>query len=628
MSRPIRVLDGDVADKIAAGEVIERPASVVKELVENAIDAGARSIRIDVREAGKESIRVTDDGIGIDAEQAPLAFLRHATSKIKSATDLTTIRTLGFRGEALPSIASVARVTMITRAQGSEEAVKVTAISGEIHSEAWHAPQGTQIEVNDLFYNTPARYKFLKSDTAERRAIAEYVTSIALAHPEIAFRLVVEGKELIATSGTGHLKDTIGAVLGRQIVNQLVSVEARSPWGDVSGYVGKPEIAKGNRNAMFIFINGRWIQNRMLYSAVEKGFESLLAFRRYPVSVLHVHMDPTLVDVNVHPAKTEVRFKDDREVFRLLMHAVRAGLTRSDLTVDLSSSEVAVTREVATTLPHAFAPDDRGEVISAAQPTGSTPDAPPSRAASSRVPNSNADLVPPRYQSRLKWGRHTDSFVPPRASSVSEAPTPQVTWNTASAEDPREILRHCHIMGQLANTYLVVATEAGLWLIDQHIAHERILYEQFLGKLGREQVVTQELLTPIQVTLSPTQTATYMEGKEHLEAAGFYMEPFGGNDFLLRSVPATLRHDPAEVIIEILEESSASTDAATTLHERMAASFACRAAVKAGDPLRPEESKRLLGALADTENPFACPHGRPIIVQVKLEEIARRFGRT
>lgn len=611
----IVVLDGIVADKIAAGEVIERPASVVKELVENAIDAGSHHIHIEVGEAGKRLIRVKDDGAGIHAEQAALAFSRHATSKIREPSDLAVIRTLGFRGEALPSIASVARVELITHSDGAASSVKVDAAGGQVETIEWHAPKGTEVVVRDLFYNTPARHKFLKSDTAERRAIVEYVTKVALAHPHIAFSLVIEGDERVTTPGTNHLKETIGALFGRNVISDLVAVKGHSPFGHISGYVGKPSLARGNRGSCFVFINGRWVENRTLYVAVEKGFETLLAHRRYPFAVLHIEMDPSLVDVNVHPAKTEVRFRDEREIFRLIMRSVRSSLIDSDLTIGLTSQSPKPTENYVS---------DRNEPY---------------------IRNGDHSMqsgLDERVQSRLMWGiqsqtksSETRSELPRKDYSIDRDGKHEVEWIPGKQKDipvqysPREILLEAAVIGQLANTYLIVEVPDGIWLIDQHVAHERILFEEFLNTQDDDEYVvpSQELLAPEQLVFSPVQAATLEQAKEMLEKGGFLLEPFGGNHYLLRAVPVTALHAPGTMLVEMIEEMASQDDNNLSLKERTAASFACRAAVKAGDLLQPEESTAIVRSLALLENPFACPHGRPIIVRVTREEIERRFER-
>ncbi len=644
--RPIQILSPEVSNQIAAGEVIERPASVVKELVENSIDAGASQVRVEVVGAGKELIRVVDDGCGIEPEEAPLAFERHATSKIRAASDLASVRTLGFRGEALPSIASVARVTLVTRPRERELGARVEASAQGVRTAPAGAPFGTQVEVRDLFHNTPARFKFLKSDASERRAIAELLANMALAHPEVSFRLSMEGKEILRTPGDGRLKEAIAAVYGRRAAGELVAVEWESPWARISGYVGKPSLAKGNRGAESIFVNGRWVQNRLLFTAVEKGFESLLAHRRFPLAVLHLEIDPVLVDVNVHPAKTEVRFKDEREVFKAVMRAVRSALTGADLVASLSQSpherggpaspapqpqpwawpgEPAAQPRIewaAENTPAGARPGSVNEIEpvwiaseAPAEPEEETPGAGPASPAAlrAREPSSGEAL-------------HTG--LPLAEAAAEEA------WQRAQREasergwDARRLLLEGSVLGQLAATYLLVETPLGLWLVDQHVAHERILYERFLKRRGGPQA-TQELLFPQPLDLSPVQGRALEEHAAELRGLGFEFEAFGGSDYLLRGVPAGLEGWGGRDLVQLVEELLGLFDqAGPSRAERAAATMACRGAVKAGDRLLPEEMRALLSELASTDNPFACPHGRPVIVQLSLGEIERRFGRS
>lgn len=650
MRQPIRVLSEDVSNKIAAGEVIERPASVVKELVENAIDAGARRIYVDVKGAGKELIRVVDDGSGIPADQAPLAFQRHATSKIQKASDLAAISTLGFRGEALPSIASVSRVELVTRTHDAADGVRLEVAGGNVRASVCGAPPGTQVSVYDLFYNTPARFKFLKSDTAERRYIAELLSAMALAHPAIAFRLSLEGRPVLSTSGSGNLKEAVGAVYGRRVLDDLVAVEWEAPWGAVSGYVGKPALAKGNRSAETIFVNGRWVQSRTLYAAVEKGFESLLAHRRFPLAVLHVTIDPALVDVNVHPAKTEVRFRDEGDLFRTVMRAVRAALVQADLVAHIGPARPGS----AGVLPGPGSA--QGGAQRGAGPEGwnqarlawgdwtvrKRPEAPPAAPEWTGEARQEYGPLETAHEGagRAAFGGARGDGAPREAgdeagthaglplAGAAGATSPLAEEAARLGLDPRELLATAPVLGQAVGTYLVVAVPMGLWLIDQHVAHERILYEEVLRGGESGEVVSQELLVPLAVTLSPTLSSGLDEVRGELEALGFVVERFGGNDVLIRAVPAAVGPQPGPVLLRILEElAAAAMDGGPSLREQAAASIACRAAVKAGQRLQPEAMERLVRSLAAVENPFACPHGRPIIVQLGIEEIERRFGR-
>lgn len=691
MRTPIRILSEDVSNKIAAGEVIERPASIVKELVENAIDAGATRVSVEVKGGGKELIRVVDDGSGIPAEQAHLAFMRHATSKIYQAEDLVSIGTLGFRGEALPSIASVSKVEFLTRTADADDGVLLEVQGDRIRSSVCGAPPGTQVTVRDLFYNTPARFKFLKSDTAERRAIAEFLTAAALAHPQIAFRLTLEGRQTMQTPGSGNLKEAIAAVYGRSILADLISVEWQEPWGGVFGYVGKPRLAKGNRSTETVFVNGRWVQNRLLFAAVERGYEALLPQRRFPMAVLHIAIDPTLIDVNVHPAKTEIRFRDERAVFAAVMRATRSALVGANLVshlgqpvtdervspappsssapvpagdsiaatgespaADLKSSETTQTRLSWSGL---FAPEKKADrpaglgnvewvgesrsVYPAPGKVAEPPTAPTGSAASpwvSRTPEAEAETMAEGDRDGIAAAAEDPAAARMPAAhermplSQLEAERAREQWEKdafAYGFDPREYLATAHVLGQLAGTYILVPVPSGLWLIDQHVAHERILFEAVLAGSGDEETAAQELLAPHTVTLSPSLASSLVDHLDELATLGFHVEAFGGNDFLVRAVPVAVGRRPAAALVQIVEDLAAVVvEGGPSQRERAAASIACRGAIKAGERLSPEAMRNLLRRLATVENPYACPHGRPIIVQLSLTEIARRFGRS
>lgn len=647
---PIRVLSPEVANQIAAGEVIERPASVVKELVENALDAGARRIRIEVRGGGKELIRVSDDGYGIPDAEAPLAFERHATSKIETAADLAAVTTLGFRGEALPSIASVAQVELVTRVAGQAHAVRIRRRGADVETGVAGAPVGTSVTVSDLFYNTPARFKFLKADATERRYIAEMVTNLALARPEVAFHLQMEGKEVLRTPGTGHLSEAIAAVYGREIIPDLVQVAWETPALRVTGYVGKPVIAKGNRSGQCLVVNGRWVQNRTLAAAVEKGYESLLAHRRFPVAILHIEIDPAAVDVNVHPAKTEVRFRDERAVFRTIMLAVRQALTAADLVVDIGAgdreSSPAPVRAPLPGVPEGDRrPDLRAQealVWEEPPPAGTTSQQEQSaifwvgeaRTTWQPSPPSRPGIAAPWFAApAAEEEREEDAGEHAGLALAEERANEEGRMLLVDAEarglDPRALLREAVVCGQVLNTYLLLPVPHGLWLIDQHVAHERILYEQALkAATSAGRPPSQELLVPATLTLSPALAAAVEERLEYLDRLGFALEPFGPREFLVRAVPATWKDPSPRRLTALLEElASVLSEGGPNLHERAAAALACRGAVKAGEAMAPEAMNRLVRALATVSNPFACPHGRPVIVQLHRREIERRFGR-
>lgn len=597
-SGSIRVLSTDLANKIAAGEVIERPASVVKELVENAIDAGATRIEVEIRDAGKEYIRVTDNGRGIHREEIPLAFFRHATNKILSFEDLANVMSLGFRGEALPSIASCAEVEM-TSSTGGNAAARMVVTGGLAGAvETCAGPPGTTVVVRRLFFNTPARYKFLKQPATERRHITEYVSNMALAHPDIAFRLLAETGLLLATKGNGDLLGAIAAIYGAQLGRQMIPVQWEGPFVSVSGYISPPGETRPNRSHEALFVNGRWVQNRLLYAAVEKGYDNMLGTRRFPVAVLHLSTDPSLLDVNVHPAKTEIRFRDESETFKSIMLAVRRGLTGADIAPRLNAtdgSQHSIPRSPTTFVSHEM-PYKVAEAGGCASiPLDTNP-----RSALPSIPASLAERID---------GARTQEEMSREAGAL------------------REFLRRTHPLGQVLDTYIVIPSPYGLWLVDQHAAHERVLYEEILAR--SEESVSQMLIAPLPIRLSPSEVTMLEEHKEALAELGFILERFGTGSCLVRGVPVQLSETPDESILhELLVEVTETWSTSGPSHRQEAAMMvACRAAVKAGRRLDLSAQRALLANLSEVDNPFCCPHGRPLIIAIDREELERRFGR-
>ncbi|HOQ73822.1 MAG TPA: DNA mismatch repair endonuclease MutL [Limnochordia bacterium] len=595
----IKILPPEVAQKIAAGEVIERPASVVKELVENSIDAAATQITIEIRNGGMELIRVQDNGSGIARDDLRLAFEAHATSKISEVDDLFALYTLGFRGEALPSIASVSKLTLYSRPPEQKTGYKILNVNGEYQVEPVGTPPGTTVEVRDLFYNVPARLKFVKSPTAERRRVVELASMLALAHPHISFRLVVEGKTSLVTPGSGRLLDSILLVEGKNVEPQLLKLSTTTAWGRIQGYLGTPQLAKGNRSGQVFIVNGRVIENRTLRAALEKAYEGLLPKRTFPWAVLVVEIQPELVDCNVHPAKLEVRFADEQAIFNETLQAVRAGLAGRNIAPKLTKPQNA--------------------------------SAPPRTAK-------------PAVQAMLRWQPETWEFMDqvlrkhkPRvrgaeggadqgreaAAGVKE--TAVGDYTAGSLDDVRAMLRSGRIIGQLHQTYILLETPQGLWILDQHIVHERILVDKFRRAWEQSAIQVQEIL-PLHLEFTPSEALLVAESLELLAEFGVELEPFGGSSFILRAVPSFLAHSAGswkEEILEIAQNAGKTTGS----KEEALITLACKGAVKAGQYLEEREMRALVDGLAQSENPFTCPHGRPIIVRLETEELLRRFGR-
>lgn len=568
----IRILPPEIAAQIAAGEVVSRPASVIKELVENSIDAGAREIRIEVADGGKRLMRVADDGCGIPAAEVELAFQRHATSKLASAEDLLRIRTLGFRGEALASIAAVSRVTCSTRAVGEETGSLLRLEGGEVVSRRpVGRPPGTTITVEDIFYNVPARRKFLRSSSTERRHIDAWVTRYALAYPHLRFVLVHDEREVFRSPGTGQVRDVLVAVYGVEVGSALVEIppDEEGPVR-VTGFVSPPYLHRADRGEITLFVNGRWVQDARLAYAVLQAYHTLLPTGRYPLAVVNVTLPPEDVDVNVHPAKAEVRFRDGDAVFRTVQRAVRRALVE----------EAPVPTPARGVFPLRPAP----EVPTAARPT----------------PPVWPEARPRAVQAPLELPEAGGGKLP--------------------------VLR---AVGQVGATYIVAEGPDGLYLIDQHAAHERVLYEQMMARRS-EGVPAQPLLEPVAVDLPPDLASLVEEALPVLGRLGLEVEPFGGNTFLVRALPAVLAHvSPRDALTEVaLGLAEVRGNRVEEEVERAVVRRVCKqGAVKAGQVLSREEMEELLRALERCENPRTCPHGRPTMIHISLSQLLREFGR-
>ena len=571
----IIILDESVASKIAAGEVIERPASVVKELLENALDASARHVEVEIRGGGREFMRVSDDGCGMTREDAVLSLQRYATSKIRTADDLTAVSTFGFRGEALPSIAAVSHFTMVTRCTDSQAGTRLIAVGGEVvELEEVGAPPGTQITVTRLFYNTPARLKFLKSDNVETGHIVEVFTRFLFSNPEVSLRLSQEGRVMMQHPGSGDLRAAVLSAWGRELADGMLSVELSLPGMAVAGLVSGAQIHRGSRNRQFLFVNRRWVRNRALSHALDEAYRGVLPEGRHPAAVLLVQLEPGAVDVNVHPTKAEVRLSHEWEVHHLVSRAVREALAASGAPA-------------------------RGELAQMARPAG-LPGGP----------------VAPAQQAPLPGGWAGTLAAPGVLSPAFQA----------QAGDHLEL----RPLAQLRQTYILAESRQGLLLVDQHRAQERISYERFTqARLSRESA-GQALLSPVAVQLGPREAAVLSQQIEELRALGFDLEPFGADAYLVRAVPGELaRADPGALVRDIAEELTAEAGESSVerRRERLLITLSCRSAIKAGDPLTYEEMAELLRALAGTARPYTCPHGWPIVMTISNFEIDRKFNR-
>ncbi|WP_374711863.1 DNA mismatch repair endonuclease MutL [Symbiobacterium terraclitae] len=645
----IHLLDEQTANQIAAGEVVERPASVVKELVENALDAGAKRIVVEVSGGGRDLVRVSDDGSGMLPEDARLALQRHATSKIRTADDLSCITTMGFRGEALPSIAAVAQFELVTRPHDQLAGYRIVVEGGQITEAGEHGcPAGTRVTVRNLFYNVPARLKYLKTNATEMGQIGDMLTRLALANPDVAFRFHSGQVQVFATPGNGDLMGAITALLGREVAKELIPVDYRDDAARVWGYIGRPSIARAGRNHQYFFVNRRAIRTIGARYALEEAYAHLLPGGRYPVCILFIEVEPREVDVNVHPTKAEVRFERDREVRAAVYKAARQGLGGALL---IPGTEITADGEVQV-------PDRAGEKAAiqrgwvppgARRPgEGGGRAAPPpwqaggaqtarSSAAETAAPYGGRSAAPPESwgPAPLPAGGLQSILADRAAGEVAATGITQVTQAilVPHPTDPAGLIRALRPLGQIHRSYIACDGPEGLYLIDQHAAHERIFFERLYRAAEEAEAAVQPLLFPITLDLTPAQMALWQENAAIFAESGFEAEPFGGNTLLIQGVPAGLGPDHvARLVSDFLdrlqEERIAPGTSVTDRRRRVVAAMAaCKAAIKARDALQPEDIAALLSDLAACESPATCPHGRPTIICVPVEELEKRFKR-
>lgn len=570
----IQILEDHVINKIAAGEVVERPASVVKELLENSIDAGATKIDIEIKDYGKELIRIADDGSGMSPADAEIAIQRHSTSKIKDESDLNSIKTLGFRGEALASIAAVSKMVIMTRQHDSIEGYKIVIEGGKLISKSFvGCPQGTTIEVHNLFFNTPARKKFLKSDTNELRSIVDIATRYALYYSNVAFKLVHNGHLLLNTTRSSEMLNSISSVYGSETAKQMLKVEYTDGLVAVSGYISKPSLLKADKTWQNFYVNGRFVKNDTASQALYDAYHTLLFVNKHPVVVLNIGVDHSKVDVNVHPSKDLVKFEQATRVYDAVFNALRKSLQESELIADYSASKPA--QAVLKPLEKPLKRRLKHEMISQGN------------------------------QIRLA------------VESVKKR------------EDSFEKLPKMRLLGQIAKTYFLAESDDGFLLIDQHVVQERILYEKFMAQLLGKEVAKQGLVKPELVELSPEEKIVAKENVSELGRLGFEIEEFGSNSFMIRTVPTLFSRVQAkellsEVLQEILDNKRSSVE---KLQEEIITRMACRASIKGGDECSIPQMEELLKQLDKTQLPWTCPHGRPIIIKFSREEIEKMFRR-
>ncbi len=621
--RRIRVLPEELANRIAAGEVAERPASVVKELLENALDAGATRIEVRVEQGGKKLIAVRDNGCGMSAADAVVALRRHATSKISAASDLDAITTMGFRGEALPSVAAVSHFQILTRLQGDPVATKVVVVGGkppEVTETG--APEGTVVQVRDLFFNVPARRRFLRSAQAEVRHCTEVVTKVALVNPTVALSYSVDGRRRLHFPAVESLEERIQAVVGKELAAGMATIDYEENGFRIRGMAGMPQTFRASRNQQTFFVNQRPIQDRGLSGAVYALYRDHLKAGQYPVYVLMIEVDPARVDVNIHPAKAEIRFREPKEAVRALRHALSEMLRSAGVTPTWHTLSIVRERP----------PGSSGGSPAPGLPSESTP------GPSGGTPDQATDLPP---QAEINWESGATEAADPESGGIAEraaamraAMAAQVGERSAGSRlvatgPPSEMpplgMPSCW---QFARTYIFTPLKGDLVMVDQHTAHERVLFEETMASILAGAVPAQRLLFPVELDLAPEEDEVLESYAEAIARVGYEIERRGSQRVALVAVPAVGRDARAgQVFRHLLGELAETGDGRLLGIERVAATFACKAAVKAGDPLNEQEMAQLVNQVFATKQPFYCPHGRPTVVRIGLAEIERRFGR-
>jgi len=626
----IRVLDKNVADKIAAGEVIERPVSIVKELVENAIDSGGDSIVVEIKNGGKSYIRVTDNGCGIPVGQVETAFLRHATSKIETARDLDAIHTLGFRGEALASIAAVTHTELITKTKDAKMGTKLLIHGSEVLSNmGTGCPDGTTIVVTDLFYNTPARQKFLKSDAAESGQIIDFMSQIALAYPHIRFRFINNGNVIFSTAGNGDVKAAILAVYKMKEYQDLVPVDYSAEGTRITGYISRPSLSRTNRRNQIFFVNGRVVSSKVIDRGVTAGYRERLFEGRYPICFLFINTDPGHLDVNIHPNKREVRFDHEDEIIQLVADAIKSALGTKAAVAEMKNVfKSETTREEKAEVKQQSQVDIKS-ILSTKRKTEES---------SSKVNESNASYVAPASKMPV---RPASSTLKPEILPTSPASNPlpvvlpsekmqqakpAITVEEASLQ-PFDFA-DLKLTGAIFGTYITAVDGESFYLIDQHAAHERVFYEKLVGEYLAEEKLKQPILTPIMVEVPLAVKENEYDWKDSLEEMGFSIHNFGQNTYIIKEIPTFMTISEADDFLNtFIDNVSEGSKLANTIVINKLITKSCKSAVKANDHLSMEEMKALMDQLAACRNPFSCPHGRPTFIRMTKYQIEKMFKR-
>lgn len=650
----IQVLDESTINKIAAGEVVERPRAVVKELVENAMDAGATAITVEIKEGGLSLIRITDNGNGIDKEDIPNAFLRHATSKIRRAEDLIEVRSLGFRGEALSSIVAVAQVELITKTGASLNGYRYIIEGGTEKSlEEIGCPDGTTIVVRNLFYNTPARRKFLKTPVTEAGYISDLMERLMVSHPDISFKYIVNNQVKLQSSGNNNPKDILYNIYGRDVVKDLLVVDSESEDIKIKGYIGKPILNRGNRNFENYFINGRYIKSPILIRAIEDAYKPYMMQHKYPFTSLYFEIKPSMIDVNVHPQKLEIRFKNGDEIYQQTFDAIKKALSGKEMipTVTLGAKEKPDnTIPKANALPEPFEENRRAQIEDIKEQTSKgtlfklkekveyvfdNEPKPIEKTGASNLNDSSQNNINNNSINIVDKPKQINMFSNEIISDKTITDNTQCTDNTSENNKSHflseEAFKNHRIIGQVFQTYWLVEFDKDLFIIDQHAAHEKVLYERIMAGIKDKAYASQMLMPPIVLTLTLSEQDILNKYKEEFERIGYEFEPFGGNEISVRAVPANLYGLSEEMILkEFIDEFTTSFSNNTLRSDSVMdkiASLSCKAAVKANHVFSLQEASALIKELLTLEDPYHCPHGRPVIISMSRYELERKFKR-
>ena len=654
----IQVLDQHTIDKIAAGEVIERPSSVVKELVENAVDAGATAVTVEIKEGGTTFLRVTDNGSGIEGEQVPLAFLRHSTSKIRKVEDLLSVSSLGFRGEALSSIAAVSMVELITKTRDTDAGTRYCIEGGkEKELEETAAPDGTTFLIRSLFYNTPARRKFLKSPMTEGGYIGDLMERMALSRPDISFKFINNGQTKLHTAGNHNLKDVIYQIYGREIAANLIPIDRTEGPIRLTGYIGKPLIGRGNRNFETYFVNGRYVKSSLIAKGIEDAYKTLLMQHRYPFVVLHFTIDGEYLDANVHPTKMELRFSNQEQVYQFVQETLRNALLGKELIPQVSLGPQEKKEEQSAQVPaKSYEPKERNldyfmeEMRKRVQKAHAKPVAEkamqPGPQAIKPVQPAKSEEKPTYAQKEqpVKVLRESNDYgaapqsapkavqetAPEKKAPVEITESRQLELFETQLLDPRT-KADIRIIGQLFDTYWLVQLEDKFYMIDQHAAHEKVLFECMMESLKKKEITSQMVSPPLVVTLNPVEEEVLRTYGDAFASLGFEVSHFGGKEFAISAVPANLFGIAEKALflemLDSLSESMTAGRADSQLILEKIASMSCKAAVKGNQRISRPEAEELIETLFTLENPYTCPHGRPTIISMTKQEIERKFKR-